>query len=72
MLLIWSHLQQFSKIVSPSNRPLRLNKPLALERGASFRFHVQVADRDNSDARHELSLTPGGDEADGIKVLLIE
>ena len=40
--------------------PARLNKPLALENGASFRFRVQVADRDNSDARHELSLTPGG------------
>lgn len=52
--------------------PARLNKPLALERGASFRLRAQVADRDNSDARHELSLTPGGDEAGGIKVLLAE
>jgi hypothetical protein len=52
--------------------PARLNKPLALEKGASFRFRVQVADRDNSDARHELSLTPGGVEAGGIKVILTE
>jgi len=52
--------------------PARLNKPLVLEKGAGFRFRVQVADRDNSDARHELSLTPGGVEADGIKVLLTE
>jgi len=52
--------------------PARLNKPLALERGASFRFRVQVADRDNSDARHELSLTPGGVEAGGIRVVLTE
>jgi hypothetical protein len=52
--------------------PARLNKPLALTNGASFRFRVQVADRDNSDARHELSLTPGGVEAGGIKVVLTE
>ena len=52
--------------------PARLNKPLVLEKGAGFRFRVQVADRDNSDARHELSLTTGGVEADGIKVLLTE
>lgn len=52
--------------------PARLNKPLALERGASFRFRAQVADRDNSNARHELSLTPGGVEAGGIKVVLTE
>ena len=52
--------------------PARLNKPLALERGTNFRLRAQVADRDNSDARHELSLTPGGDEAGGIKVLLTE
>ena len=52
--------------------PARLNRPMRLERGASFRFRVQVADRDNSDARHELSLTPGGVEAGGIKVVLTE
>lgn len=52
--------------------PARLNKPLALKKGESFRFRVQVADRDNSDARHELSLTPGGVEDDGIKVVLSE
>lgn len=52
--------------------PARLNQPLKLERGASFRFRVQVADRDNSDARHELSLTPGGVEAGGIKVVFTE
>jgi len=52
--------------------PARLNRPLALKSGASFRFRVQVADRDNSDARHELSLTPGGDEAGGIRVFLTE
>ncbi len=52
--------------------PARLNKPLVLQTGASFRFRVQVADRDNSDARHELSLTPGGVEDSGIKVVLTE
>jgi hypothetical protein len=52
--------------------PARLNKPLVLKTEASFRFRVQVADRDNSDARHELSLTPGGVEAGGIKVVLRE
>ncbi len=52
--------------------PARLARPLALESGASFRFRVQVADRDESDVRHELSLTPGGDDAAGIKVILIE
>ena len=52
--------------------PARLNKPLVLEKGASFRFRVQVADRDNSDARHELSLTPGGVESGGLKVVLTE
>ncbi len=52
--------------------PARLNRPLVLQVGSSFRFRVQVADRDNSDARHELSLTPGGVEADGIKVILVK
>ena len=50
--------------------PARLNKPLVLQPGASFRFRVQVADRDNGDARHELSLTPSDVEAGGIKVVL--
>ncbi len=52
--------------------PARLNQPLVLQSGASFRFRVQVADRDNSDARHELSLTPGGVEANGIRAVLTE
>lgn len=52
--------------------PARLDKPLILQSGESFRFRVQVADRDNSDARHELSLTPGGVDAAGIKVILKE
>lgn len=52
--------------------PARLNRPLALANGASFRLRAQVADRDNSDARHEVSLTPDGVEAGGFKVVLTE
>jgi len=52
--------------------PARLNRPLELKPNSNFRFRVQVADRDNSGARHELSLTPGGVEAGGIRVVLSE
>ncbi len=52
--------------------PARLNRPLRLKAGETFQFRVQVADRDSSNARHEISLTPGGVEAGGIKVLLTE
>jgi 3',5'-cyclic AMP phosphodiesterase CpdA len=52
--------------------PARLNKPLAFQKGASFQFRVLVADRDNSDARHELSLTPGEEEDGGIRIVLTQ
>jgi hypothetical protein len=52
--------------------PARLTRPLVLQTGASFRFRVQVSDRDNSDARHELLLTPDGVEEGGIKVVLTQ
>lgn len=54
--------------------PARLNRPLVLETGANFRFRVEVADRDfNAESRkHELSLTPGGVGAGGIRVVLVD
>jgi len=52
--------------------PARLARPLTLTNGARFRLRVQVADRDNSDARHEVSLTPEGVEAGGFDVVLTD
>lgn len=49
-----------------------LVKPLALETGSSFRFRALVADVDNGGPKHELALSPGGDSASGIKILLKE
>ncbi|MCX5757737.1 MAG: metallophosphoesterase, partial [Candidatus Hydrogenedentes bacterium] len=51
--------------------PAALVKPLALEAGSSFRFRAQVADVDREGGpKHELSLSPGGDSAPGIKIVL--
>jgi hypothetical protein len=50
--------------------PTALVEPLALKAGADFRFRAQVADLDNSGAKHSLSLSPGGDWSSGIKIVL--
>jgi hypothetical protein len=50
--------------------PAAMVEPLALKAGSDFRFRVQVADVDNGGPKHELSLSPGGDWASGIKIVL--
>ncbi len=50
--------------------PAALVKPLVLEAGSSFQFHVLVADREEGGDKHELALTPGGDSVAGVRILL--
>ena len=50
--------------------PIALTGPLTLKAGADFRFRAQVADLDDSGAKHSLSLAPGGDWSAGIKIVL--
>ena len=50
--------------------PAAMVQPLVLAAGSDFRFRAQVADLDNSGPKHELSLSPGGDWASGIKIVL--
>jgi 3',5'-cyclic AMP phosphodiesterase CpdA len=50
--------------------PAAMIEPLVLKAGSEFRFRAQVADLDNSGAKHSLSLSPGGDWSSGIKMVL--
>ena len=50
--------------------PARMVKPLVLAPGSEFRFRGQVADVDEGGKKHELSLAPGGDWSEGIKIVL--
>ena len=50
--------------------PAAMVEPLTLRAGSDFRFRAQVADLDNTGPKHELSLSPGGDWASGIKIVL--
>lgn len=51
--------------------PAKLVKPLKLEAGASFQFRAEAADVDREGGpKHDLSLSPGGDSASGVKIIL--
>ncbi len=50
--------------------PPKLVKPMLLAAGSDLRFRVEVADVDNARAKRTLLLTPGGESAPGIRVLL--